>query len=93
MFVGIYNGVKFECACGQHHDFDSSLTPPVRELSGMRLVLPCPDDKSLTCVRIRGFFRFRFVSLIGVRDVKNLEEIDHAWYARNIAERLGIDED
>ncbi len=93
MVVDIYNGVKFECACGQYHHFDLSLTPPVRELPRMRLVLPCPDDKGLTCVKIRGFFRFRFVSLIGVRDVKSLEQIDHAWFAREIPGPLGIDED
>ncbi len=65
MNTSIYDGLTFECACGQSHSFDSNLTPPEIELGWMRLVIKCPDSNHLTCVKIRGFLRWRMESLFG----------------------------
>jgi hypothetical protein len=62
-----YEGVPFQCACGQAHPYHASAVPVLRELRGMRLVLPCPvTERHLTCVKVKGFFRFKgFESLFG----------------------------
>jgi hypothetical protein len=67
MECSIYAGLPFECACGKVHIFDPAITEVLRELSWMRLVLGCPDSESITCVKLKGFFRVRFESLFGAR--------------------------
>ena len=59
-----YIGKPFECACGKIHNFDDSFNV-VRELSGMRFVIACPEKDYVTCVKITGSFRFKFESLFG----------------------------
>lgn len=67
MNVTPYVGHKFECACGQMHEF-THYTVVMRELSGMRLVLACPEQDAITCVKVKGIFRFKgFESLFGAR--------------------------
>lgn len=61
-----YEGASFDCACGKSHQFTGSLVPVLRELSGMRLVLGCPNARYVTCVKVKGFIRFHgFQSLFG----------------------------
>jgi amino acid transporter len=57
MDTRIYEGHPFTCACGVVHPFDTSVTVPLRELRGMRLVIICPTRRFATCVavRINGF--------------------------------------
>ena len=68
MDMSIYQGHYFECACGQEHVF-AQCVEVLRELPGHRLVFACPEDpNTLTCIRLKGFFRFKgFVSLFGAR--------------------------
>jgi hypothetical protein len=54
MDSSIYEGMPFTCGCGSAHSFDRQSTVPVRELSGMRLVLSCPASKFVTVVGIHG---------------------------------------
>jgi len=68
MDVSIYMGCRYECACGGTHKFDGVPDYILRELPGMRLVVACPDGDAVTCIKIRGFFRYRFESLFGSRD-------------------------
>lgn len=54
MDTSIYEGFGFECGCGQRHVYPGA--GAVRELSGMRLIVPCPNGtEALTCVEVRGF--------------------------------------
>ena len=63
--LSFYVGKEFDCACGARHSFDPRETVVVREHAGGRLVLGCPDRMHLTCVKIKGFFNLRFISLFG----------------------------
>ena len=66
MVVNIYKGCRYECGCGQAHSFDPATTSVLRELPGMRLVLACPEQENVvTCVKVKGWIRFRFKSLFG----------------------------
>ncbi len=69
--VTIYDGCEYQCACGEVHvfrpsGFEPSETQVLRELPWMRLVLACPlGEDAATCVKIRGWFKYRFQSLFG----------------------------
>jgi len=65
MNTAIYDGLDFQCACGDSHSFDTATTSPLLELPGMRLVIKCPTSHSLTCIKIRGFLQYRIESLFG----------------------------
>lgn len=68
MQLSIYEGITFDCACGRQHEFSIACVPILREFPGMRLVFGCPEGiDALTCVRIKGLIRFRFVSLFGTK--------------------------
>jgi len=71
MDVSIYMGCPYECACGNTHEFDGIPDRVLRELPGMRLVVSCPETEAVTCIKIRGFFRYRLESLFGARDETN----------------------
>ena len=49
-----YLGKSYECACGTTHTFNES-TEVVRELSGMRFVIQCPQDSFVTLITITMF--------------------------------------
>lgn len=57
MNSSIYEGMPFICGCGTSHPFDRQSTVPVRELSGMRLVVSCPVSKFVTVVGIHGMVK------------------------------------
>ncbi len=68
MGLAPYSGHPFECACGVRHVFDPLTVTVLRELPGMRLVLACPQGDAVTCVKIKGLFRFKgFASLFGAQ--------------------------
>ena len=68
----IYEGCEYQCACGSMHVFRLSETQVLRELPWMRLVLACPrGEDAVTCVKIRGWFRYRFQSLFGYLGKEN----------------------
>jgi len=67
MDVSIYAGCPFDCACGKSHAFDPGTIRVLRELPWMRLVLVCPEGEYLTCVKIKGWFRYRLESLFGTQ--------------------------
>ena len=53
----IHEGMPFVCGCGATHPFDRQSTVPVRELTGMRLVVSCPVSKFVTVVVIHGMVK------------------------------------
>lgn len=66
MDVGPYIGHRFDCVCGAWHSFDPVSISVLCELPKMRLVLACPQGESVTCVKVKGIFRFKgFESLFG----------------------------
>jgi hypothetical protein len=68
MNVGPYIGHRFDCVCGAWHPFDPVSVRVLRELPKMRLVLACPQGESVTCVKVKGIFRFKgFESLFGAK--------------------------
>jgi hypothetical protein len=77
MNVSIYEGCPFECACGKTHTFEPCAVHVLRELPWMRLVLECPHGPFVTCVSIKGWFRYRLKSLFGARDAAEPEETDN----------------
>lgn len=68
MDVSIYAGCPLECACGNTHFFEPRAVRVLRELPAMSLVLQCPDGPFVTCIQIKGWFRYRFETLFGARD-------------------------
>ena len=72
MDLSIYLGLDYECVCGKHHLLKQN-DEVLRELSKMRLVIACPNEAGITCVRIRGFIRRSLESQFGTQD---LEETD-----------------
>ncbi|OUR80377.1 hypothetical protein A9Q83_01370 [Alphaproteobacteria bacterium 46_93_T64] len=74
MDTSIYAGTPFDCACGQKHLFDHH-TQVLRELVGQRLVFGCPDSSAVTCVKMKGFFKFKgFESVLGCIDIPDEAE-------------------
>jgi hypothetical protein len=65
MDLSIYDDIEFECACGKKHVFTKSGIKILRELSGMKLVIACPNEVGITCIKIKGIFKYKFVSLFG----------------------------
>ena len=76
MDTSIYDGKPFQCACGKTHLFFSDETDVIRELSNMRLVFQCPEQSNfVTCVKVKGLFRFKFDSLFGTKIEEDLDVI------------------
>jgi hypothetical protein len=66
MDVAPYVGHAFDCACGSSHAFEPSSSKVLRELPKMHLVLACPQGEAITCVKVKGIFRFNgFQSVFG----------------------------
>ena len=66
--MGPYFGKSYDCACGKSHNIDAS-TSVIRELSGMRFVIVCPErDNFYTRIKISGLFNIKITSLFGGTD-------------------------
>ncbi|MGH7146940.1 MAG: hypothetical protein ACREIJ_03460 [Nitrospiraceae bacterium] len=66
MNMAPYEGALFECACSETHHYSSLTVQVLRELPRARLVFACPNGKHVTCVKLKGIFRFKgFESLFG----------------------------
>lgn len=62
--LSAYIGMQYECVCGEKHYVHPGIKVS-KELPLMKMVILCPDGEGQTCVRIKGWFRPRFVSLFG----------------------------
>lgn len=69
MDVSIYAGTSYDCGCGKCHVFDALGSVVLRELPGMKLVVACPDNLALTCVKIKGLTKYAFESSFATADV------------------------
>lgn len=63
-----YEGLNFECACGQDHAY-SPLVMVEKELPNSKLVFRCPMNNARTCVQLAGWsYKQGFKSLFGARN-------------------------
>ena len=62
--TSIYIGVEFDCGCGSTHRWDPYTMPVIRELPMLKLVIDIPSCGYVTFVKIKGFFKYRFESII-----------------------------
>ena len=62
--TSIYAGIEFECGCGSSHIWDPYRMPVIRELPALKLVIDNPDCGHVTFVKIKGFFKYRFESIV-----------------------------
>jgi len=60
----IYQNCKFECGCGETHTYSSHSTEVVREIPIFKLVLQQKGCKYVTLIKIKGFFTYKFESLL-----------------------------
>jgi hypothetical protein len=63
MNMKLYDGDLYECVCGSSHEFHHSRV--ARELPKMHVVIECPRDVGLVCVKIKGIFSTKLVSQFG----------------------------
>lgn len=64
-----YQGSYFLCGCGQEHCFEHNDIRVIRELPRMKLVLKRDKCNYVTCVKVRGLFKFKgFKSLFSTKD-------------------------
>ena len=60
----IYEGCIFECGCGGAHTYSNHSTKILREIPILKLVLQQKGCKYVTLIKIKGFFKYRFESLL-----------------------------
>lgn len=78
MNMSVYSGGKFECACGEYHQYDYSIKI-LAEGSKMRVVMECPKDHNfLTNVSIKhkGFFPRSFDKFETISGTKLSSDVD-----------------
>jgi len=80
MAMSTHEGEPFECACGDTHDFSELTVQVLKELPKGRLVLTCPDEKGVTCVRLKGLLKPKIEPLFGTVEI---EEYLALWAAGN----------
>ncbi len=67
MNVSIYEGMSFECACGNTHAFSGDPSDILREMKGMQLLIVCPNKLGITCVKVAGMFRPQLKAQFGAK--------------------------
>ncbi|MBT3435461.1 MAG: hypothetical protein HOC91_11155 [Nitrospinaceae bacterium] len=65
MFV--YNGIPYECGCGETHKFSESQTRIFCELGARNFVFLCLDEY-LTLVKVKGFVTHKFKSVLSAKN-------------------------
>lgn len=65
MNVRVYSGMTYECGCGLKHELRAHRV--LSELPKMRIVVLCPKEEAINCVKIKGFFRVRLETLFAAR--------------------------
>jgi hypothetical protein len=72
----IYEGVPYECGCGETHKFSQNRTEVVRELRIMKFVLGCQNG-FITLVKIKGFFSYKMTSLLSAKVIDSDEKFSN----------------
>ena len=57
-------GKMKEGGCGSSHRWDPYMMPVIRELPMLKLVIDNPSCGYVTFVKIKGFFKYRFESIV-----------------------------
>ena len=63
----VYEGIPYECGCGETHLFSSSQTRVFCELSGRDYVFLCLNEY-VTLVKVKGFSSHKFKSLLSAKN-------------------------
>lgn len=63
MNMKLYDGKEYECVCGESHEFHHSRV--AREMKRMHVVIECPNNTGLVCVKIKGIFFTKLASQFG----------------------------
>ena len=62
--LSIYDGLYYECGCGEVHCFHSYATEVMREIPMLKIVIYDSHCGYGTLVKIKGFFKYRLESLL-----------------------------
>ena len=62
--MSIYSGLNYECGCGSEHSWEPYSMPVIRELPGLKVVIANSKCDFVTFVKIKGFFKYSFESII-----------------------------
>jgi hypothetical protein len=62
----VYEGIPYECGCGDTHPFSDSQTQVVCEIGGRDFVFLCLNEY-VTLVKVKGFASYRFKSLLSAK--------------------------
>ena len=60
-------GIEFDCGCGSRHVWDPYMMPVIRELPVLKIVIDNPNCGYVTFVKIKGFFKYKFESIISAK--------------------------
>ncbi len=63
----VFEGIPYECGCGETHLFSSSQTRVFCELSGRDYVFLCLNEY-VTLVKVKGFSSHKFKSLLSAKN-------------------------
>jgi len=69
----IYVGLDYDCGCGKKHIYDGINNLAKWECTGLRFVMINSSCKYLTLIKIKGFFKRRFESLMSTKMPKDSE--------------------
>ncbi len=71
--MDVFEGVPYECGCGETHIFSSSQTRVFCELGGRDYVFWCHNEY-LTLIKIKGFSPFKCKSLLSAKVIDPIED-------------------
>jgi hypothetical protein len=64
--MNVFDGIPYECGCGETHQFSPSQTRVFCELGGRDYVFWCLNEY-LTLVKVKGFATHKFKSLLSAK--------------------------
>jgi hypothetical protein len=63
--MSVYEGMKFECACGEWHEFYQHNCAVLRELKGMTFVISYQNCEYVNAVKVKGLFKPKLETQFG----------------------------
>ncbi len=69
----VYEGIPYECGCGETHLFSPSQTRVFCELGGRDYVFLCLNEY-VTLVKVKGFSSLKFKSLLSAKVVDPIKD-------------------
>ncbi len=63
----VYEGIHYECGCGETHLFSPSQTRVFCELGTRSFVFRCRNEY-VTLIKVKGFSSYKFISLLSAKN-------------------------